>query len=123
MDYVVALIIIGSAIWVLIDAKKIGVKKGLVKGVPMITGKDNLGPWGWFFAVWIIWPVYFPLYIHYRGKFKLAVSVTSNVGTIEKTNKSESQSFEDLEKLSALKEKGLITVDEFETKKKQILGL
>ena len=33
------------------------------------------------------------------------------------------QSFGDIEKFSALKDKGLITADEFEAKKKQILGL
>lgn len=45
--------------------------------------------------------------------------------TVESTNKSKSDSngIDDLEKIAALKEKGIITQEEFELKKKQILGL
>jgi hypothetical protein len=62
------MIVIGAAIWVLIDAKKIGVKKGLV------TGMGNIGPWGWFFVTLLLWIVGFPMYLCYRGKFKRAVA-------------------------------------------------
>jgi len=48
MEGLFFLVIIGSSIWVLIDAKSIGVKKG------QIGGMGNLGPWGWFFCMLII---------------------------------------------------------------------
>ncbi|MEN6469270.1 MAG: SHOCT domain-containing protein [Smithella sp.] len=116
------LIVVVSAIWVVIDAKNIGVKKGLV------TGLGNMGPWSWFFVTLLLWIIGFPMYLYYRGKFKLAVAGTSNA---EKTPTSASinvkqpdnMAIEDLEKLAALKDKGLITQGEFEIKKKQILGI
>jgi hypothetical protein len=48
MESLIFLVIIGSSIWVLIDAKSIGVKKG------QIGGLGNLGPWGWFFMLIIM---------------------------------------------------------------------
>jgi hypothetical protein len=66
------LIVVASAIWVVIDAKNIGVKKGLV------TGLGNIGPWGWFFVTLLLWIIGFPMYLYYRGKFKLAVAGASN---------------------------------------------
>jgi hypothetical protein len=61
------LIVIGTAIWVLLDAKKIGVRKGLIKGLA------NISPWGWFFCTIAIWIIAFPMYLYFRGKFKLAL--------------------------------------------------
>jgi len=69
------LIVIGSAIWVLIDAKTIGVKKGLVPGM------GNMGPWSWFFVSLLLWIIGFPMYLYYRGKFKLAVAATVDAGS------------------------------------------
>lgn len=40
---VVPLIVIGTSIWVLIDANKIGVKAG------QVSGMKGMGPFGWFF--------------------------------------------------------------------------
>jgi hypothetical protein len=116
------LIVLGSAIWVLIDAKNIGVKKGLIPGM------GNIGPWGWFFVTLLLWIIGFPMYLYYRGKFKLAVAGASSTDSAPisgsaKSNKSESMAIEDLEKLATLKEKGLITDGESEAKKKQLLGL
>ena len=116
------IIVVASAIWVVIDAKNIGVKKGLV------TGLGNIGPWGWFFVTLLLWIIGFPMYLYYRGKFKLAVAEASNVGKDPissglKDKQSGNMAISDLEKLATLKEKGIITEAEFETKKKQILGL
>jgi hypothetical protein len=116
------IILLVSAIWVLIDAKNIGVKKGLV------TGMGNMGPWGWFFATLLLWIIGFPMYLYYRGKFKIAIAeatVDSSpiVSDSAKSNSQGSIAIDDLQKLVALKEKGLVTDDEFEAKKKQLLGL
>ena len=51
------LIVLGTSIWVLVDAKTIGVKKG------QIEGSGNMGPWGWFFACVLLWIICFPFYL------------------------------------------------------------
>jgi hypothetical protein len=66
MTYVTLLILIGSAAWVLYDARSIGVRKGLVRGF------GDMGPWGWFAAVLGIWIVAFPFYIASRNGLRLA---------------------------------------------------
>lgn len=63
------LIILGTSIWVLYDTKKIGVRKGLVKGI------GNMGPWGWFFSTLGLFFISFPVYLYYRDKFKIAVAM------------------------------------------------
>jgi hypothetical protein len=116
------MIVIGAAIWVLIDARKIGVKKGL------ISGMGNIGPWGWFFVTLLLWIVGFPMYLCYRGKCKRAVAGATNkaitpISGSASPTKPASFAIEELEKLASLKEKGLITDWEFEAKKKQLLGI
>lgn len=115
------LIIFISAIWVLFDAKNIGVKKGLV------TGMGNMGPWAWAIVTAFLWIIGFPMYLYYRGKFKLAVAARTNAETSEdrsaRTIVIGGGSLDDLEKLGELRQKNLITDIEFETKKKQILGI
>jgi hypothetical protein len=98
-----------TALWVLIDAKSIGVRKGL------ITGMGNMGPWAWFFGCLVIWIIAFPLYLAKRGDFKRAIANFSQAAT-------GSGHIEQLERLAQLKEKGAITADEFETQKKQLLS-
>ena len=64
MNDLLLLGIVATAIWVLLDAKTIGVKKGQIKGFA------NMGPWGWFFATLLIWILGFPLYLAKRSEFK-----------------------------------------------------
>lgn len=64
MDYLGFVIVIGSSIWVVADAKTIGVQKGQVKGF------SDLGPWGWFFACLLLWLVAFPIYLAKRSEYK-----------------------------------------------------
>jgi hypothetical protein len=58
------LIVIGTSIWVFYDAKKIGVKKGQMKGI------FNMGPGGWFIVCLLLWIVGFPLYLIKRPELK-----------------------------------------------------
>lgn len=58
------LVVLGTSIWVLFDAKSIGVKRGQIKGL------GNLGPWGWFFSSLFLWIIAFPFYVVKRGEFK-----------------------------------------------------
>ena len=57
-------VVIATSIWVLIDAKTIGVKKGQIEGM------GNLAPWGWFFACLLLWIVSFPFYLAKRPEYK-----------------------------------------------------
>ncbi len=58
------LIVVGTSIWVLIDAKSIGVEKGQIEGL------GNMGPWGWFFACLLLWIGGFPFYLAKRSEYK-----------------------------------------------------
>ena len=72
-DIIILLIILTTSIWVLIDAKNLGVKKGLIKGI------GNMGPWGWFIVCLLIWIIAFPIYLFKRSEYKrLARLGTSN---------------------------------------------
>jgi len=114
MGNLIWIIVIGTSIWVLIDAKTIGVKKGQIEGL------GNLGPWGWFFACLLLWIIGFPFYLAKRGELKRINSRTAaDSGTIGLAN---ANYIEQLEKLAELKQKGVITEEEFLSKKKQILS-
>ena len=64
MGVLVLLLVVGTSIWVLLDAQKIGVKKGQLKGFA------DLDPNGWFFACLGLWIISFPLYIAKRNELK-----------------------------------------------------
>ena len=64
METIILLVVVGTSIWVVSDAKAIGVKKGQVKGFL------DLGPWGWFLVCLFLWIVGFPAYLAMRGKYK-----------------------------------------------------
>lgn len=63
-DLIIIVVVAVTSIWVLIDAKTIGVRKGQIKGLA------NLGPWGWFFACLLLWIISFPYYLAKRGELK-----------------------------------------------------
>ena len=64
MNEIVLLVVVGTSIWVLFDAKSIGVKKGQVKGV------CDMGVAGWFFACLLLWIISFPAYLAKRPELK-----------------------------------------------------
>jgi uncharacterized membrane protein len=107
MDGIIGLVVLGTSIWVLIDAKTIGVKKGQIKGM------GNMGPWAWFFVCLLLWIIGFPFYLAKRGEFKRVNSGQSN----SMSNDSIGQ----LEKLAEMKEKGILTEEEFNAKKQELL--
>ena len=113
---IMLLIVIASALWVIIDAKSIGVKKGLV------TGIGNMGAWGWFSSCLLLWIIGFPMYLYYRGKFKTAIATIASRNKVN-TETPMNHSLNDLEQLATLKGKGIITELEFQAKMKQILGV
>ena len=60
------IVIIATSVWVLIDAKTIGIKKGQIQGM------GNMGPYSWFFVCLLIWIIGFPFYLAKRPEFKRA---------------------------------------------------
>lgn len=64
MDTLITMLVIGSSIWVLFDAKNIGVKKGQIEGIA------NMGPVAWFIVCLLLWIVGFPFYLAKRPAFK-----------------------------------------------------
>jgi hypothetical protein len=64
MAEIIFLVVIGTSIWVLFDAKSIGIQKGQIKGVL------DMDAFGWFFCCLLLWIVAFPIYIAKRQEFK-----------------------------------------------------
>lgn len=60
------IVVLVSSLWVLADAKAIGIKKGQVRGL------GNLGPAGWFLACLLLWFPAFFFYLYKRPAFKRA---------------------------------------------------
>jgi hypothetical protein len=108
MEGIIYLIVIGTSIWVVVDAKTIGVKKGQIKGM------GNMGPWAWFIVCLFLWIVGFPFYLAKRGEFKRVNSGQSN--------SVRDDSLSQIEKLAEMKEKGILTAEEFDGKKRELLS-
>lgn len=64
MGILILSIVIGTSIWVLFDAKAIGVKRGQIKGLA------NMEPVGWFLTCLGMWIIAFPLYLAKRNEFR-----------------------------------------------------
>ena len=69
------LTVIGTSIWVFIDASSIGVKKGQIKGV------SDMGPVSWLFACLLLWIISFPLYLSKRSEF-IRINQRANTANI-----------------------------------------
>jgi hypothetical protein len=152
MAAVVLIVVIGTSIWVAIDASNIGAHKGLVKGL------GNMGPAGWFLCCLLLWIIGFPVYLAKRSEIK-AAAVASNAalsppGTagpvaqnlvtpnpvppppgwyadpanqrqhhIGKVTGADTISTADeLMKLDALRKTGVLTEQEFDAEKARLLG-
>jgi hypothetical protein len=111
------IIVIGSAAWVYVDAKKIGVRKGLVSGM------FNIGAGAWCAATLLLWIVVFPAYLIKRGALKAAVAAQAGTGGAPgPTVAAQGNAIEGLEKLANLRDRGVLTDAEFDQKKRQLLA-
>ena len=68
MNSILFIVVIISSIWVYIDARSIGAKKGLTKGL------FDIGPFGWALCCLLFWIIAFPAYLIKRGDIKRAVA-------------------------------------------------
>jgi hypothetical protein len=64
VEYLIWVVVIGSSIWVGIDASQIGARRG-----PRFF---DMGPAGWLFATLLIWIIAFPAYLVMRERIKAA---------------------------------------------------
>jgi hypothetical protein len=125
----ILLIVIGTSTWVYFDAKSIGVKKSGEKA-PVKTGsvQADMGPVGWAICCLLLWIIAFPLYLFKRPglkkRFQQPASAPAPPIPPPTTAGSQPQDFDQpLRRLAKLKEDGIVTAEEFEQKKKALLGL
>ena len=64
MQLLVAMMVIVTSIWVLVDSKKLGVKAG------SIGGFFDMGPVAWFISCLLLWIIAFPAYLAKRSKYQ-----------------------------------------------------
>jgi hypothetical protein len=147
MVAVILLVVIGTSIWVAVDASHIGARKGLTRGL------GNMGPAGWFVCCLLIWIIGFPVYLAKRSEIK-AAAAASNVSLSAPTAVSQvaqnpppsppgwypsppgqaQQPFEEgtvsgitskadeLVKLDTLRQSGVLSQEEFDSEKAKLLG-
>jgi hypothetical protein len=146
MGAVVLLVVIGTSIWVAIDASHIGARKGLIKG------SGNMGPAGWFVCCLLIWIIGFPVYLAKRSEIKAAAAASNvsvptpvNAGqvaqnsvasppgwyppiaqsqqrVVEDTASDVTSKADELVKFDELRQSGVLSQEEFNAEKAKLLG-
>lgn len=101
-------VVIISSIWVFFDRRSIKVEKSHLKGF------WGMGAFSWFISCLLLWIVAFPMYLIKRGHLK------NLAGNTQKA--SDSNKLENLQKLGELKEKGVISDEEFEKEKAKLIS-
>ena len=64
MRSLIIYVVVGTSIWVAVDASRLGVKRGTLDG-----GLFDMGPAGWFFGVLFLWIIGFPAYLIKRPRY------------------------------------------------------
>jgi hypothetical protein len=129
--------IMATSVWVYWDATKIGIKDDSPSGKTESLRIKGVGPFGWAFCCLVVWIVAFPLYLIKRPGYKKhflqtppALGSTSTlVSPLSKTQVALAGAApppdfdQQLRQLAKLKQDGIISSEEFEQKKKALLGL
>jgi hypothetical protein len=118
------LIVLGTSIWVYFDAKKLGATA---------TGKwyskkfEQWGPADWMIGCLLLWIICFPIYLIKRPGLKKRFqppAVQSPPLQPAAVSSANSQDIDQqLRKLAKLKDDGIISQQDFEQKKRGLLGL
>lgn len=106
MDLLPITVVFGTSLWVLVDARNIGIKKGST------TGFFNMGPTGWFVACLLCWIAAFPVYLVKRREHLMTLAAAGQTGSTEDTDFASQ-----LVALTDLSTQGLLTAEEFKTKR------
>ncbi len=119
MVWIVALIVIGSTIWVVVDSKK--------NQIPTYGEAYtlNTGALTWFIGCVLLWICAFPLYLYRRQKFlnQRRPKPAPIVAPVPAVSNLPASLEQELRTLAKLKADGIISEDEFQQKKCQLLGL
>ena len=110
-------VVCGTSLWVLIDSRNIGIRKGTT------TGFFNMGPTGWFFACLLFWIAAFPAYLVKRRQHKRPALSAAPV-PVPVTVTAEPSQTDFMSQLSALADRssqGLLTDEEFHVQKKALV--
>lgn len=70
------LVVVGSSIWVGLDARQLGIRKGTTT-----TGVLDAGPFGWFCCSLLLWIIAFPLYLANRSRLSMAAQKAAEAYT------------------------------------------
>jgi hypothetical protein len=155
MELLMSALVIGTSVWVAVDASNLCVRRGSLGG-----GFLDIGVAGWFFACLLLWIVAFPAYLVVRPRHVARKQVTDRgavhpppsaafgtppggarftpasqwpqTPTIQGTSSyyaaggapaqpSRSSVGEELSRLSALRDDGALTQEEFDTLKARLL--
>jgi len=110
---VVFVVVVVSSIWVGLDARS--------KRIPIDKKPYSLnnGALAWFLTCLLLWIFGFPYYLVKRSKAVSSASPSPSAGTTPGVD----DPTEQLRKLSQLMKEGIITQEDFEKKKRQLLGL
>lgn len=124
----ILLTVIATGIWVFFDAERIGVRKTDEKAFTI-----NMGPIGWALCSWLLWVIAFPIYLIKRPEFQQKFQREKQFQTpgmqpsalcVTPVSKADDQDIDQqLRKLAKLKNEGIISPEEFDQKKKSLLGL
>jgi len=103
-------VVFGTSVWVLIDSRHIGIKKGSTKGF------FNMGPTGWFLACLLCWIAAFPVYLIKRREHLLAMADGGERGSGHEASSSSTADTDFGAQLEALTERssgGALSAGEF----------
>ena len=110
MADLIFIIVLGTSIWVFIDARSLKLPKKDAKGF------WAMGPIGWLFACFLIWIVAFPVYLVKRSEWK---NMTDSDPCEKDTGNTDYLA--KLERLGEMKTKGILTEEEFNKQKTALL--
>ena len=72
VENIVFAVVVITAAWVFFDARSIGVRKGVVKGIA------DMNPSSWLIACIFLWIIAFPLYLAKRSELKRAIKQSND---------------------------------------------
>ena len=108
-------VVCGTSLWVLIDSRKIGIRKGTTRGF------FNMGPTGWFFACLLCWIAAFPAYlVKRRAHTRAALTAVPAPGPVA-AEPSQTDFMSQLSALADRSSQGLLTDEEFQAQKKVLV--
>ena len=110
IDLLAMFVVFGSSLWVLIDSRNIGVKKGT-------KGFFNMGPTGWFLVCLLFWIAAFPVYLVKRREHMQAIEENEQAKSVQDTD-----FVSQLGALTSLSTQGLLTADDFQTRRLELVS-